>query len=277
MGITLDTASRAQYESAIRKLFPQGDYWDEQFADTESDVSIFAKAKLDELVRFRDRMSDLLDESRIETTDELIADWERVLLGDVTYGKTLTERRLFLKLKEDNGLNRIELQKIADVYGLTILSITFPYGPAFFGHARFNTSFLGGPAAFSALLITAFWDRKKFWNLFTADHAIQQFGTMRFGRDRLAWFPIGRLYYYLGKAMRAASMGLFKLGTQRLFPVCDSDLEQKIIQENKFFLRFEKAFINYIVREKQLFQDFEVAIQNKLLANQIPSFNYEGE
>jgi hypothetical protein len=40
-------------------------------------------------------MSGLQDESRIETAGELIADWERVLLGEATFGKTLPERRLF--------------------------------------------------------------------------------------------------------------------------------------------------------------------------------------
>ncbi|MDR2740121.1 MAG: YmfQ family protein [Treponema sp.] len=225
MGIT--AAARARYESAIKKLFPQGAYWNAQFADPSSDVSLFVKTKLDELVRFRGRMSDLSDESRIETTAELVADWERVLLGDITYGKTLEERRLFLVSKKADKPNRIELQKIADIYGLTILDITFPYRPAFFGHARCNTSFLGGPAAFSVPLVTASQDRVRFYVLFAAQQV-----TMRFGLDRLVWSP--------------------------------------------FVPHIEKTFIKYIVQKKQLFKDFEQAIQNSLLANQIPIFNYEG-
>jgi hypothetical protein len=225
MGIAV--ASRAQYESAIKKLFPQGDYWDEQFANPDSDVSRFIKAKLDELIRFRGRMSNLQDESRIETTDELIADWERVLLGEVTYAKPLAERRLLLGLKE-NKLNRIELQKTAEAYGLTLIDVAFPYRPALFGHARFNTSCLGGPAVFSVLLITASWDRAKFYALFAA----QQPGMMRFGLDRISWSP--------------------------------------------FSPHLETAFVNYIVPVKNLFNDFEQAIRNKLLANQIPFFSYKG-
>jgi hypothetical protein len=128
-------------------------YWP-RFADPAGDVSLFARAKLDELIRFRRRMSDLQNESRTETTSELIADWERTLLGAVTYGKPLEERRLLLKSREDNKLNRAELQKIADIYGFTIFDITFPCRPAFFAHACFNTSFPGGPAVFSVRQVT---------------------------------------------------------------------------------------------------------------------------
>jgi hypothetical protein len=226
MGIAV--ASGAQYERAIKKLFPRGDYWDKQFADPESDVSLFAKAKLNELISFRGRMSGLQDESRTETTGDLIADWERVLLGGVTYGKTLAERRLFLKSKEDNGLNRTEMEKTARIYGLSIANVTFPYRPAFFGHARFGTSFLGGPVGFSVLLITASWPKAKFYALFD----LRRFGTTRFGQDRLSWSPLSP--------------------------------------------HFEKAFANYIIQKKQLFKDFEQALQNRLLANQISFFSYEG-
>jgi uncharacterized protein YmfQ (DUF2313 family) len=227
MGIA--AASRAQYENAIKKLFPQGDYWDKEFADPEGDVSLFAKAKADELFRFRSRMRDLQNESRIETANELIDDWERVLLGKTTYGKTLTERRLFLLGEGDDNINRAKLQKMAETHGFSI-DITFPYRPAFFGHARFNTSFLVGPVGFSVLLLTASRPQAEFYALF-AD-GFRQFGAMRFGQDRLSWLP--RSPY------------------------------------------FEKAFANYIVREKQLFKDFEQALQNRLLANQKPFFSYEG-
>jgi hypothetical protein len=225
--VGIAAAGRERYESARKKLFPRGDYWDEQFADPESDVSLFVKAKAGELINFRGRMSALQDESRIETTSGLIADWERVLLGEVTYGKTPEERRLLLKSKKDTRLNRTELQKTANMYGLSTAGVSFPYRPAFFGHACFNTSFLGGPVAFSVLLITAGWDRRKFHTLFSE----QQF-IMRFGLDRLAWSP--------------------------------------------FVPHVEKAFIKFIVRKKQLFKDFEQAIQDNLLASQIPFFNYEG-
>jgi uncharacterized protein YmfQ (DUF2313 family) len=265
-----------RYESAIKKLFPRGGYWDEQFADPTGDVSLFAKAKMDELLRFRGRMSGLRDESRIETAGELIDDWERVLLGKITYGKTLTERRLLLGSKEDNTLNRMELQKTADIYGLSITDVSFPYRPGFFGFSRFNQR-VGGPAGFSVLLVVASLDRAGFRTLFAADHPVQRFGTMRFSRDRLACFPVYRLYYYLEKALRAASMGSFKFGIQRLFPLFEiSNFERKIIKENKFLPRFEKAYINYIARGKKLFHDFEMAVRDRAFASQILFFEYEG-
>jgi hypothetical protein len=217
MGIV---ASRAQYESAIKKLFPQGGYWDEQFADPESDVSLFVKAKLEELIRFRGRMSALYDESRIETTDELIADWERVLLENVNYGKTLTERRLLLKSKEDNRLNRAELEKIAGMYGLFIADIAFPCRPGFFGFSRFNTSFIGSPAAFSVLLITALQEdfRAKVWAMIREEFTTQRFGTIHFGLDRLVYFPAYKLRLLILKLLRKSATGFFRLGVNRLFP-----------------------------------------------------------
>ena len=79
----MGVAASAEYESAIKKLFPQGEYWDRQFADPESDVSLFCKAKAPELFKFRKRMEALQNESFVETTEELVADWERVLLDSV--------------------------------------------------------------------------------------------------------------------------------------------------------------------------------------------------
>jgi hypothetical protein len=61
-----------------------------------------------------------------------------------------------------------------------------------------------------------------------------------------------------------------------LFPAFDNYFTQTLIRENKFFSRLEKAFIRYIAGAKALFSDFEQAVRDKLLANQIPYFDYEG-
>jgi len=42
MGMTV--ARKEQYEAAVRKLFPQGEYWDKQFANPQSDISLFVQA-----------------------------------------------------------------------------------------------------------------------------------------------------------------------------------------------------------------------------------------
>jgi hypothetical protein len=146
----MGVATAEDYAAALRKLFPQGDYWDTQFADPASDVSLFCHAKAAELIRFRARMNALQAESVIETTQECIADWERVLLGQVTTGLDVEQRRLWLLSNRDIQPTRVELQKIAGRYGLSITEITFPYTPAFFGFARFNQR-ICGPIGFSVL------------------------------------------------------------------------------------------------------------------------------
>jgi uncharacterized protein YmfQ (DUF2313 family) len=95
MGVT--AADAARYENAVRRLFPQGEYWDAQFADAQSDVSLFARAKAAELARFIERKNALLGESNAETTTELIADWERVYLDEIYPGLDINQRRLQLK------------------------------------------------------------------------------------------------------------------------------------------------------------------------------------
>jgi uncharacterized protein YmfQ (DUF2313 family) len=133
MGLAI--ALRSQYESAVKRLFSPGEYWDKQFADPQSDLSLFVKSPVEEVIRLRRRMSALLDEGRTETTDELIADWERVLLGEISYGKTLPKRMLLRKSKEGDRLNRVELEKIAALYGF-LQSVGIPYRPRFFGFAK---------------------------------------------------------------------------------------------------------------------------------------------
>jgi hypothetical protein len=95
MGLT--AADAARYENAVRRLFPQGEYWDAQFAGPQSGVPLFARAKAAELARFIERKNALLGESNAETTAELIADWERVYLDEIYPGFDINQRRLQLK------------------------------------------------------------------------------------------------------------------------------------------------------------------------------------
>jgi hypothetical protein len=146
-------ATADEYAAALQKLFPHGEYWDNQFAEAESDVYLFCKAKADELIRFRARMTALQAESVIETTTELIADWERVFLGHGNPDLAVEQRRLVLTMNRDIRPTRVELQKIASGYGLSITDITFPYKPAFCGFSRFHQR-LAGPIGFSVLLFS---------------------------------------------------------------------------------------------------------------------------
>jgi len=149
MGIIV--ASSMQYENAIKKLFPQGAYWEEQFADPKSDVSLFVRAKIDELIRFRGRMSNLYYESRTETCKELIEDWERVLLNKLNIGKTRPERQELLLLKGNDNLNFAMLQNLAEVYGFNIVDIFF-YRPAFFGFSCFGINRIASPAFWQVII-----------------------------------------------------------------------------------------------------------------------------
>ena len=240
----MGVASPAEYKAAIEKLFPKGEYWERQFADPESDVSLFCRAKLPELINFRQRMESLQNESFLEKTEELVSEWERVLLKSSFPNLSLLQRRLQLSSRWSISLNREELQKIATKHGLAIADVYFPYRPGFFGFSRFGHSYIGSPAVFSVLFFDAL--QKDFkenpWELINPYFSAKKFGRMRFGIDRLIYFPM--------------PSGSFSQGEH-------------------FFCFLKKALINRIIRDKQIFKDFEQAIANILLANQIPYFFYK--
>jgi uncharacterized protein YmfQ (DUF2313 family) len=239
----LAVATSAQYEDAVRRLFPQGEYWDAQFADGQSDAFLFVKAKAVELRRFRERMGALLDESKMDTTTELIADWERVYLNYSSKDLDINQRRLLIKSKSDERLNRAELNKIAEMYGFTLESIEFPYRPGFFGFSRFGDR-LAAMVSFSVLKFTLFKPGllASCWEIIKRDFPLKCFGRTCFGTERLAYFPL--------KDFQAAADSVS---------------------------RFELMMANYAIAEKKLFAEFEEAIAGKLLANHIPIFYYIGD
>jgi hypothetical protein len=237
-------ASKAQYENAIRKLFPQGGYWEGQFADPESDASLFIKAKAAELKRFRERMGALLDESMPESTTELISDWERVLLDSVFSNLDLNQRRLQLRTRDGLRLNRAELQKIAAMFGLNIQDVAIPYRPRCFGFAKFGQERVGSILTFSVLriVVTEAGLEAKHWPAIKAELDKCRFARMRYALDRMAYCPIA----------------------------------DNLLAAN-FFKRYERALLDgYLAREKP-YCEFEEAVRNILLANHIPIFYYRGE
>jgi len=153
MGIAVAPSER--YEESIRKLFPQGGYWDRQFADPESDASLFARAKLQELLRFRRRMSGLHDESRIETSSDLLENWERVLLDTINHGLDSDQRKGLLLAVGADSFNIETIRQAGRVFGITVTDAIFPFRPAFFGHSRFGIDRIASPAVFSVLFIYA--------------------------------------------------------------------------------------------------------------------------
>jgi uncharacterized protein YmfQ (DUF2313 family) len=153
VGIKVQTPER--YASALQKLFPRGSYWDNQFADAKSDCSLFCKAKLDEFIRFRNRMSNLQDESAIQSASETIDDWERVLTGSVTFGLAEDQRRMLLLAAKAGNISVAAIKEIGQMYGITITDIQFPFRSAFFGFSRFGIDRIASPASFSTLYIYA--------------------------------------------------------------------------------------------------------------------------
>ena len=153
MGITISSAEA--YQDSIKKLFPRGPYWDKQFADSESDCSLFCKAKADMLTRLRKRMSDLYNESIIQTADETLDAWERVLLGKTNLTLDTAQRRAILIASNAGNITIDAIKNIASMYGITITNIVFPFTPAFFGHSHFGIDRIASTAAFSVLFIYA--------------------------------------------------------------------------------------------------------------------------
>jgi uncharacterized protein YmfQ (DUF2313 family) len=174
-----------QYANSIRKLFPSGEYWDKQFADPESDCSLFCKAKSEELTLFRGKMSDLFDESRIITATETLDDWERVLTGSKTVGLDPDERKALLLTQKNGVINRGLIAEVAAMFGWTIADIKFPYRPAFFAHARFGQDRIAGYAAFSIITIYANIGDKTAFSLFEETYRYAGFGFCRMGQDRI--------------------------------------------------------------------------------------------
>jgi hypothetical protein len=173
-----------QYEASLRKLFPRGAYWDTQFADPHSDCSLFCKAKPDEFIRFRNRMSDLHDESMTATAIETLEDRERVYTGSVTSGLDVDKRRTLLMAKNRGCLNLDTVKVIGRTYGMEIEKIEFPFRPAFFGFSRFGLDRIASPASFSTIRIHADIGQKTAYSLFEKHSRRSRFGFSRFGLDR---------------------------------------------------------------------------------------------
>jgi len=151
MGIRM--ASKTGYARAIQDLFPKGEYWDRQFENPESDCSLFCLAKTNELIKFRRRMAALQNESVIQTVEETLEDWERVILDTNNSSLTHEQRRMLLFVLRQENVSREVIKQVGRSFGLDVKDIIIPFKPAFFGFSHFGTERLAGPASFSVLYI----------------------------------------------------------------------------------------------------------------------------
>ena len=70
------TRSLDDYREAVRDLYPPGEWWDKQFADSASDLSRYVQALAGEVHRTQERVVALLDEAYPDRAVELIAEYE---------------------------------------------------------------------------------------------------------------------------------------------------------------------------------------------------------
>jgi hypothetical protein len=180
-----------KYEKSLQKLFPGGSYWDRQFADPESDCSLFCKAKLDGLIRFRTRMLNLQEESVLNTAAETLDDWERIISGTVTHGLEPDERRAILLSERNTSFTVASIKETGYMYGIHVTDVVFPFRPAFFGFSRFAHDQIASPASFSAICIYGSIGDKLAKKMFENNYRRAAFGFARFGIDRVT-IPLAR-------------------------------------------------------------------------------------
>jgi len=201
MGINVGTEK--DYSAAIRELFPKGEYWDRQFADPESDVSLFCKAKTKEIILIRNRMRELLLESDCRTAVETIGDWERVLLDYTNNNLPIEERRELISAEKDLTINRIDIANIAQKHGLVLVDIIFPFKPSFFGFSQFGRSIFSRPVFFSVFYIVARFNsdtvRREAEGRVTHLLNNASFGRAHFGTGQF----LGRSYFNIEYSPRA--------------------------------------------------------------------------
>lgn len=150
--------SEERYIEAVKELYPEGSFFEEQFADKESDLSNLARAQAKNLYDFRIELNKLWKEARLETcTEDTIADYERVYSGKTNPHLSLEERKANLKLVSNQSL-QIDWQLIDNYineeYKANILSVDEKIMPAFFGYSRCGQKRIYDYRAFSLLIIS---------------------------------------------------------------------------------------------------------------------------
>jgi uncharacterized protein YmfQ (DUF2313 family) len=143
--VGLTVYSQADYAKSLRQLFPQGDFWDNQFADETSDLFRWTQAEAAELFRLKTRRADLLNEGLSSTANETLEDWERVLDLD---NSTLTteQRQQALSSISLGAIRKAQIESACAIFGASLDDLVYPYTPAFFGRSRFATRLATGAA-----------------------------------------------------------------------------------------------------------------------------------
>ena len=151
--MVIKNPNASEYLAPLKKLLPQGAYWEKLLEDEDSDIALICKARTHELAQFRSRMNALQKESFPNDASETLGDWERVYFGHENDGLGLEQRRTLLCVQKAGGINIAILRTIAEAYGGSISKVAIPYAPAAFGYAQFGLSCMASIAGMWVVLI----------------------------------------------------------------------------------------------------------------------------
>jgi hypothetical protein len=140
-------------------------------------------------------------------------------------------------------LNRAELQKTAAMFGLNIKDVKLPYSPRFFGFAKFAVERLGSFTAFSVVRITASESgfEAKHWAAIKTELGRSRFARMRFGLDRLAYFPIGKRRETVWRKLRRGCFGSGRFAQDTLAPF-PADAARRLAGARLDMMRITRLF-----------------------------------
>lgn len=149
---------KERYNEAVKELYPEGSFWDEQFADKESDLSLLAEAQAETLYNIKIELNKLWLEARLDTcTESTIADYERIYTGKVQPNLSLSERKAALKSVSSTSLrNDWDYIKnhIKEKYNIEILSVDEKIKPAFFPETRCGQDRIYDYRNFSLIIVS---------------------------------------------------------------------------------------------------------------------------
>lgn len=144
----LVVGSKEQYAESLKKLLPQGSYWDKISEDPDSDMSLILSGMAEDVRSFRVRMAKALSEAYPATADETLESWERVRLGTTNPDLPIENRRALILA--NSGFSAI--YKIAESFGVEI-SCEFPFSAGCFGWQKFGQNRLGAQNTLSAITV----------------------------------------------------------------------------------------------------------------------------
>ncbi len=144
----LKVGSEKDYKDALKKMLPQGSYWDKIKDDEESDVNLILSGMAKDVRCFREKMAETLREAYPATADETLESWERVRLGTTNPDLPVENRRALILANA--GFSAV--YKIAESFGVEI-SCEFPFKCGCFGWQKAGRQRLGAQNTLSVITV----------------------------------------------------------------------------------------------------------------------------